>query len=303
MTTKKIDVPVGTRVGRLVVESETYKKNNVYYVDCVCDCGNKRSFQKRILTKPDVTKRVQSCGCLQREKASTLKSEIPVGSLFGMLTITEDLGMSGKRRMLKAICSCGNETTTRWDQVKSGHTKSCGCLQPLTTSERTTTHGLSNTATYDSWVAMKQRCTNEKSNRYGDYGARGISYDPRWESFENFYADMGERPDGTTLDRIDVNRNYNKENCRWVKDSVQVHNQRKRKSNGEHEVTSVFKGVSFCKEKKKWSCRLQREGIILFRKRFETELEAAIEYDNISFEHYGDRPNEELIKNYIERNK
>ena len=80
-----------------------------------------------------------------------------------------------------------------------------------------------------SWRAMKQRCSNPNRWDYPYYGGRGITFDPRWESFDNFLADMGNRPPGTTLDRIDVEGPYCKENCRWATPTEQTHNRRKTK--------------------------------------------------------------------------
>lgn len=298
---KPVDLPIGSKVGILTVTSDPFKKNNLYYVSCKCDCGNTKDIQKRSLTCPDESKRTKSCGCLQRQSASVIKTEIPIGKKFSLLKIIEDMGTvkdseNKSRRMVRAVCDCGNETVARWDGVSCGKTKSCGCLQPIVVSEASKTHGMSDTPTHDSWTAMKQRCNNPNSRHYENYGGRGITYDPRWESFENFLEDMGERPEGMTLDRIDFNGNYTKENCRWESGSVQVHNQRKRATNGKYEVTSIFKGVYFDKFKNKWAARLNHNGEILLRKRYETELEAAMAYDEVSYQAYGDRPNKTILE-------
>lgn len=87
-------------------------------------------------------------------------------------------------------------------------------------------HGMEGTKTYNCWVMMKQRCKNPKCQFYPDYGGRGISYCEEWEKFENFYKDMGDKPKGYSLDRIDVNGNYYKENCRWATNSQQANNKR-----------------------------------------------------------------------------
>jgi hypothetical protein len=87
-------------------------------------------------------------------------------------------------------------------------------------------HGMTNTPTYRSWAHMVQRCTNSNYDRYPFYGGRGITVCDRWRTFANFLADMGERPEGFTLDRVDNEGNYTPENCRWATSSQQQRNRR-----------------------------------------------------------------------------
>ena len=88
------------------------------------------------------------------------------------------------------------------------------------------THNMSRTPTYESWLKMRKRCRDEKSTQYKWYGARGITYEPRWDKFEAFLEDMGIRPAGKTLDRIDNNKNYTKDNCKWSTMKEQCFNRR-----------------------------------------------------------------------------
>lgn len=94
--------------------------------------------------------------------------------------------------------------------------------------------------TYRSWEAMKQRCNNPTNASYDRYGARGISYTPSWESYANFLEDMGERPEGTTLDRIEGSKGYYKENCRWADKYTQRDNQPERTIQRKPRANSAF---------------------------------------------------------------
>ncbi len=112
-------------------------------------------------------------------------------------------------------------------------------------------HGMHQSREYQTWEAMIQRCTNPNAPKYENYGGRGITIHPLWRSFKNFYSDMGERPAGTSIDRIDTNKGYHPDNCRWADQKTQTRNRRLCSRN-----TSGVKGVGWFKRDNKWRARL-----------------------------------------------
>lgn len=126
------------------------------------------------------------------------------------------------------ICDCGKIYNARINSIVHGATKSCGCLKNEGNANRI--HGMTKSREYQSWAHMKGRCLNKLSKDFYLYGGRGILVCDRWvDSFENFYADMGDCPDGFSIDRIDVNGNYEPLNCRWTDSKVQSRNKRDNK--------------------------------------------------------------------------
>lgn len=128
-------------------------------------------------------------------------------------------------------CACGTERDVVAQSLRVGTSVSCGCLKPAAISKAQTIHGrgMDVRGTYTSWKAMRRRCSGDRGPAYKHYKARGIVVCERWSSFENFLADMGERPIGLTLDRIDNDGNYEPSNCRWADASTQARNQRRNK--------------------------------------------------------------------------
>lgn len=137
------------------------------------------------------------------------------------------------------ICVCGNTEVLSNDYIVSGRKKSCGCLLK---SDKVK-HYMG--PTYRSWSTMKDRCNNKNCPMYRYYGGSGVNYEVRWSDFLNFLEDMGERPEGTSLDRIDPSGNYCKGNCRWATREQQAYNQKLRSTN-----TSGKTGVYACKYNK-----------------------------------------------------
>jgi hypothetical protein len=151
-----------------------------------------------------------------------------VGMRFGRLTVTDSAGAKHGVTMWRCECDCGGNKEIRGSRLVQGKTSSCGCLVAETMRSMVIKHGATGTRTYKAWDSMKQRCFNPKSQYFAAYGGRGISVCARWmESFENFFTDMGDPPEGMSLDRFpDVDGNYEPGNCRWATDAQQSRNRR-----------------------------------------------------------------------------
>lgn len=196
------------------------------------------------------------------------------GMKFNMLHVIRENGRgAGGKVMWLCKCDCGEEKTIKGDDIRNGKSHSCGCYQRLRSSEKAA-HGHSRrigraSPTYNSWAAIIKRCENPNTAGYENYGGRGISVCDRWREFLNFLEDMGKRPKGKTIDRIDNNGNYEPENCKWSTPTEQSANQRKRKNK-----TSSYRGVSLESSTKKWKSQLRHDNKKITVGRFATEEEA-----------------------------
>lgn len=148
------------------------------------------------------------------------------GVRFGRLVVLRKAASRKGHAMWYCQCDCGNEILTLSASLRSNRTTSCGCARRELVALAFTTHGASKGKTYSTWSNMKRRCLDPSNPCYRNYGGRGIAVCEEWRSFEGFYRDMGDRPDGATIERIDVNKGYSKDNCIWATKLDQARNKR-----------------------------------------------------------------------------
>jgi hypothetical protein len=151
-----------------------------------------------------------------------------IGQTFGRATVVARNGTIRERAAWRCQCSCGNEFTVNGVDLRSGNTSSCGCWGRESRSLRATKHGHARdmTGAYRSWLTMRARCLSPNATGYENYGGRGIKICDRWNSYEKFFDDMGERPPKQSLERIDPDGNYELSNCIWIPWSEQSANTR-----------------------------------------------------------------------------
>lgn len=165
------------------------------------------------------------------------------GMRFARLTVIRREGYvqrNTKQPVWLCRCVCGTEKLIMGATLRNGTTTSCGCFQRESTSIRSKKHGAKGTPEHNSWRGMRGRCDNPNNTHYAQYGGRGITYCSRWTEFENFHADMGDRPAGHTLDRYpDNDGDYGPDNCRWATTKQQGHNTQRT-------VLVTYEGTTLC---------------------------------------------------------
>jgi len=223
-----VEDKVGIRYGRLIVISraDNTKQGDSRWL-CLCDCGKTITTKGRNLK----TGGTKSCGCLadeNRSESGRKKVIDRTGLRYGRLVVISRVENSVAGRVKwNCLCDCGNSKIAIASDLGS-KIQSCGCLQKESRKTSRLKHGMTNSGEYHAWVGMKQRCYNKNSHAYHNYGGRGIKVCDRWlNSFENFIADMGNRPSPKhSIDRMDNDGNYEHGNCRWSTMKEQMNNVR-----------------------------------------------------------------------------
>ena len=215
---------IGKKFGKLTILSYAYKKGHSYY-NCKCDCGNPNII---VVERSHLLDgHTQSCD-------NCTKYDI-IGKIFGKLTVIRYLYHKYNEAVYECRCSCGNIVIRNRENLISNSFSCCYDCFKKYQSNNQIKHGMSRTKFYNIWNRLKDRCTYKNSPSYSNYGGRGITYDPRWNQFENFRDDMYESyieacniygEENISIDRIDVNGNYCKDNCRFVDNKIQANNKR-----------------------------------------------------------------------------
>lgn len=210
----------GQRFGKWTVLEESKSKGSQgRHFKCRCDCGETKDVRGLDLRKGNSTK----CKKCAREYGST-KVEM-IGKIFGKWFVMDFAGKKHNSYQYLCRCECGTEKVLHGPSLRQGLTTQCHICGNRMKARKNITHGFGRHPLYKVWSSMKQRCNNPKSPAYHRYGGRGIKVCKRWEKFENFLKDMGQRPEGMTIERVNNDGDYCPQNCKWVTHKENCQNQ------------------------------------------------------------------------------
>jgi hypothetical protein len=210
-----------------------FEKVGIYKYKCICTICGREFFEPNC--RKDIAKYC-SMKCLYSKQRKNLE-----GKKFGRLLALEYEGTKNKNAFWKCVCDCGNIVSIPYTRLAYGRTKSCGCLAKeiriAQAKERFSKHNKSNSQIYEIYTAIKERCYNKNNSSYKNYGGRGITMCDEWKndfnsfykwSMENGYSEekLQSGRNKLSIDRIDVNGNYEPNNCRWVDTKTQANNKR-----------------------------------------------------------------------------
>jgi hypothetical protein len=194
------------------------------YYECMCDCGN-------IRIKAGTELRAgRGKQCSECQYAELYNPSREIGKKYGKWTIVKFIDTYKKSQRYETLCECGEKGTHTASDLRAGKSRQCTLCHNRENAENNKTHGMHQTLIYFVWRSMLQRCSNSNAPFYNRYGGRGIKVCERWNKFENFLEDMGERPEGMTIDRINNDGNYEPNNCRWVTHKENCNNRGSKKA-------------------------------------------------------------------------
>ena len=215
-------IEIGSKIGHWLILEKVkviQKRSSVFaHYLCRCECGTER------IVRADGLRNGRSSQCRAcRDKERYINIDAMIGTKIGRWQVLSGIKNKNGRqnRAVLCKCECGLEQIIDASTLKTGKTKSCHMCNVKK-------HGMEGTPTYNTWRCMKRRCYNKKNHNYHLYGGRGIKICERWHTFENFYEDMGKKPEGLQIDRTNNDGHYEPLNCRWVTPKQNSNNRRKK---------------------------------------------------------------------------